>query len=156
MRKMLLSLCLLPSFVLVYSCVTPMPQSEIEMLTTCKNVDLKAIRKNLLLNGYGITAASDEDLITDYKQTNYGTWQRITVVKVDDKTTKFRIRNRHQYESTKPSGYSETRVNTGSGQTTSIRQQTHEVQQEIGESDEVYYTEYYSRYQQTKDEVCGR
>jgi ribulose bisphosphate carboxylase small subunit len=77
------------------SCVTPMNQSDIEAVTTCKDTTLADIRRNLLLQGFKIDQESKTDLVTDFKQTDF--WQvdrqflRISAVEVEEKTFKLKV-----------------------------------------------------------------
>lgn len=78
------------------SCVTPMPQSEVEALTTCGEISIATVRKNLLLNGWVIDKESPTDLVTDFKQTDY--WHgdrrfvRITAVDLGNRIVKLKVR----------------------------------------------------------------
>lgn len=85
-------------FLALTSCVTPMNQSDIEEVTTCKDTTLADIRRNLLLDGYKIEQESKTDLVTDFKQTDF--WKsdrqflRITAVEIGDKTFKLKVRTK--------------------------------------------------------------
>lgn len=143
----------------MFSCVHPMGQSDIEQLTTCKNTDLKAIRKNLLLAGYKVTNQSDDDIQTDFKQVSgYSSSKQLialTVVKIDDKNFKFRVRRRAESTSSVPTN--ETSISNGSGQNNqkvSITQT--QLVHNSDEFDQSYYIENRGEYEQTHLEVCGR
>lgn len=146
-------------FVLVLAgCVTPLGRSEIETLTTCKDTDIKKIRKNLLLAGYEIKSESDGDITTDFKQVQG--WgqdrglRRITVVKIDDKTFKFNVRIRNVRVEKSNSG-----LTVGSGDAKKSNNINIDLSQPIettNDNDQSYYEEYRDDYRGTQQEVCGR
>jgi hypothetical protein len=78
----------------------PLPMQEVDALTTCKDTDLATIKKNLLLNGYTLESQDGESLVTQFKQVEGGGtekgFERFNVVKVDERTLKFRVRVRNQ------------------------------------------------------------
>jgi hypothetical protein len=78
----------------------PLTAPEVDALTTCMDTDLAVVKKNLLLNGYVLASQDGDTLVTDFKQVEgYGTekgFERFTVVKVDARTLKFRVRVRQQ------------------------------------------------------------
>ncbi len=139
-------------------CVTPMAPSEIDSLTTCKNVPLEKIKKNLLLAGYGIEHATDSEIITDFKQGGGRRWQRVTVIKMEDDLSKFKIRIRNESQESAPGGSSQTTVVSGSGKKakkqtyTTTENRTERVTNDVDQS---YYQEYRAEYERTRAEVCG-
>lgn len=151
-------LCMTFLTAVVVGCVTPMSQSDIDELTTCKNTNLKAIRKNLLLNGYKILNATDEDLSTDFKQVSgYSTsrtLQAINVIKIDDKTFRFKVRKREDRVETVDTG--STSFSQGMGnQSQSVNIQQKQAVNTSNENDERYYIEYRETYAKTHRDVCG-
>ena len=138
-------------------CVHALDSNEVVRVTTCKNTDLKAIRKNLLLAGYEIKSASDTDLTTDYKQvagySSDKTARRITVVKMDDKTYRFnvRLKSSRVERNQNNAGYQDP--NKKNGTTINIdMSQPIEVQNDY---DQAYYQEHVAEYDNTHREVCG-
>lgn len=88
----------LTAILAMVACVTPMEPDEVEEVTTCNGTDLATIRKNLLLDGFKIEQESTEDLVTDFKQSDF--WNgdrryiRLTAVKVGDNVFKLKVRTR--------------------------------------------------------------
>lgn len=132
---------------------TPMPETEVKSLTTCKTGDLAAIKKNLMLAGYSIRSADDETIETDFKQTaaGYGRGKeflKITAVKVDDETTKFRVRVRTESLDQVTTG----EVKDSAGRTVATDSTLVENK---NESDEGYFVERKDEYNSTHKDVCG-
>lgn len=132
---------------------TPMPTNEVTSLTTCKTGDLAVIKKNLMLAGYSIQNADDETVVTDFKQTaaGYGNGKeflKITAVKVDDGTTKFKVRVKTESLDQVQTG----EMKDGNGRT--IATDSTLVQNQ-NEADEGYFVERKEQYTTTQKEVCG-
>ena len=74
----------------------PLPQSEVERLTSCNNTTLTDIRKSLLLSGYEIKDQTGTELVTTFKQVSgyegRRVFRRITVVETKPKSFKFVVR----------------------------------------------------------------
>lgn len=147
------------------SCVTytPMSPSEVEQLTTCQ-ASLDQVRRNLLLAGYGLDHVTDEEIITDFKQTHGRTWQRITVVKDSEDQVRFRIRKRTESIRELPS---ETHTTTMTSTTSrgnleemteaqrQLRSATVRSETVYNDRDISYYQESRGDHARTKYEVCG-
>jgi len=142
-------------FVLITGCMTPMAQRDIDELTTCNNTDLKALRKNLLLNGYAVVSQSDDDIVTDYKQEGRN-WSRVTVIKVDDKTFKFKVRNRREGYEQAPTGSTLTTISSNDGRRVQAHSQGSQTFKTTDENDQVYYVEQRAQHEATRSAVCGR
>ena len=145
----------------VAACVTPMTMSQVEDVTTCKQTTLKKIRKNLLLAGYEIEEQTSEDLVTEWKQTGgyekNRSLDRITVVKVDDSTFRFKVMQR---------SVRVDRENIATVSTTSKSKKRRDSAttgisfgrdvDRTNDSEQRYYQEYETTYRQKQYEVCGR
>jgi hypothetical protein len=131
---------------------TPMPPNQVEDLTTCKNTDLGKIKKNLMLNGYSIRDADQDAVETEFKQiAGYGNSkvsERISAIKVDDSTVKFRVRVREDSLNRVETG--QLRSSTGQVIATDSKLVHNE-----NEQDEHYYAETIEQHQTTKRQVCG-
>lgn len=144
---------------LLGACVHPMGAGEINELTTCKKgTTIAKVKKNLLLAGYGIQHASDEEIVTDYKQNGGRNWSRITAIKMDD-TVKFKVRTRSESLESMPSsqtstsfGNSNSRKNGRDNTIVTREERTERVQ---NDSDQAYYIEHRAQHENTKSEVCG-
>jgi hypothetical protein len=160
--RLLVRLLAVASLTLLTNCVTPMAPSEIDALTTCpKGTNLSKVKKNLLLSGYGIQHATDDELITDYKQSGGRQWQRVTALKMDDDLVKFKVRiRRESYESVPTTSTTSVTSFSGSGkksrrsdeQITTTENRAERVQ---NDADLAYYVEYRKDYEQNKSEICG-
>jgi hypothetical protein len=150
-----LSLSVMSLFVLS-SCLHLMAPSEVEEVTTCKDTDLKAIRKNLLLNGFKVTGETAEDLQTDYKQMSGYSGDKesasVTVVKIDDKTFKFRVRVKEDRLETRDGNS----MGLSTGKDKGMYFQQRETVATSNESDQVYYVEHRARHEALRAQVCGR
>lgn len=158
--KILKVILLLPLVFVVSNCVTPMSSSEVEGLTTCKNITLKDVRKNLLLAGFEVDQSTSDDLITKWKQTsgfsNDKSLIKIVVVKLDEKSIKFRVRKR-QSSVTQENQLSFSSTNKSKNVGTS-QQQTIGFGRDVerhSDYDESYYKEYYEKYADIQHDVCG-
>jgi hypothetical protein len=147
---------------------TPIQGQQVEQLTTCKNTDLGKIRKNLMLNGFSIRDATDDTIETEYKQVDDGlrapslaggpfarvegpvskTSKRVTVIKLDDTTVKFRVRVREDSLRKVETG----RVTSSTGQV--IATDSSLVHDE-NEQDEHYFTETIPQHEETRRQICG-
>lgn len=132
---------------------TPLPDAEVQELTTCETGDLSAIKKNLMLSGYSIENVDDETIVTDFKQTStaYGggkEFLKIIAVKVDDARTKFKVRVRTESLDTMKTG----ELKDSSGRTIATDSTVVENKNEV---DEAYFVEMKDQYAATKREVCG-
>jgi hypothetical protein len=142
-------------------CLHLLESSEVNRLTTCKNTDLKKIKKNLLLAGYEIKREDTESLTTDYKQVSgYGTdksLQRITVVKLDDKDYKFNVRVKDKRVERNDQQYSNNNYGNKkkSGNTTNININMNQPIETENDYDQQYYKEHVGAYEQTHQQVCG-
>ncbi len=158
MKKLMKMLSLtIGAAALVTGCLHALESNEVTRLTTCKNNDLKKIRKNLLLAGYEIKNESDSDLTTDYKQyAGYGgdrNLRRITVVKLDGKDFKFNVRQKSKSIQRNNNQYSNGNNSKKGGTTINIdASQPIEVENDF---DQEYYKERIAQYEQTQREVCG-
>lgn len=144
----------------VTGCVTPMGAGEIQSLTTCRNTDMQAIRKNLLMSGYEIKSESATDLVTDFKQVGgYGrerALQRITVVKVDESTFRFNVRLRDvRVERDSGRGMSVTNSDPKRQQSSTVTIDLSQPVEVTQDTDRSYYQEHADKYAQTQQEVCG-
>jgi hypothetical protein len=131
---------------------TPMQPQAVQSLTTCGTGDMAAVKKNLMLAGYGIVRADDETIETDYKQTSSGyggkEFLKVTAVRVDDKTVKFKVRVRSESQKTVQTG----ELKDSNGRTIATDSQ---VVNDQNEADEAYYQEFKQQYEQTHQDVCG-
>ncbi|NOU33526.1 MAG: hypothetical protein HOO96_36990 [Polyangiaceae bacterium] len=131
---------------------TPMPANEVAALTTCKTGDLSKIKKNLVLAGYGVTRSDGDIIETDFKQvTKFGSTkelEKISVVRVDENTTKFkvkvRVESKEEVESAK--------VKDGSGRTVATGTR---LENTTDESETQYYQEGRPQYEEARKAVCG-
>jgi hypothetical protein len=141
-------------------CVTPMNQSDIEDVTTCKNTTLADIRRNLLLDGFKIDQESKNDLVTDFKQTDF--WKndrqflRITAVEVGENTFKLKVRRKsiriHESDSYGMGMAGSGRRNKASGSIFFDFSRPIEVEDE---DDQTYYQEHLDRHMQLRKQICG-
>jgi len=132
---------------------TPMADADVAAVTTCKTGDLTAIKKNLMLAGYSIDNIDGETLETGFKQTSaaYGggkEFVKIIAVKVDDETTKFKVRVRTQSLDKMETG----EMKDSMGRTIATDST---VVENKNESDQAYYVEAKDQYTATHKEVCG-
>lgn len=131
---------------------TPMPADQVGALTTCKGSDMASIKKNLMLSGYSIRSASDDAIETDFKQVSgYGTnkeLQRVSIVKVDDKTARFHVRVKSEGVEKVETG----RVTTTSGKVVATDNKLVHTE---NEEDEHYFNESRQLHEKTHREVCG-
>ncbi len=150
----------------MFTPAVPLSQAEVKRLTTCDNADLKTIRKNLLLAGYVVTKTTDDDLVTDFKQVGAGSynkkWVRVTAVKVDDKTIRFKTREKlvsteRVADETEESSYTGSRYASKgrhkgpTKQTTTYRNQT--VQ---NETDSLYTDRTRQMHETLHAEICNQ
>jgi len=144
---------------LLNACLTPMGPADIDALTTCPNTDLALARRNLLLNGYGIASSSDEDLVTDFKEVasrgSGRTLQRITVLKTERQTLKFRVRIRVEDVQPYPSSSVATSVTIGNERHMMESQRFYSVFPLVHELDQGYYVQHRADYAATRREICG-
>ncbi len=156
--KIVYGLCIAAS-ALVAGCLHMLEGSEVNRLTTCKNTDLKAIKKNLLLAGYEIKREDTDNITTDYKQTSGGgmdkTMRRITVVKLDDKAYKFNVRVKSKRVEQNNNNYSNDPYNKKKKSDTTININMSQPIETENDFDQDYYKEHVAQYEQTKSEVCG-
>ncbi|MFK7827247.1 MAG: hypothetical protein AB8G05_24095 [Oligoflexales bacterium] len=141
--------------ILLTSCATPMPESEIISLTTCRNTNIKKIRKNLLLEDFEIKSMAKDDLQTAYKQIGgyrlNKRYQRITVVRTSGKNFRFSVRYKTKsYDKVKTGG---TEIRSGSS---SIKTNQSQLVENDSERNERYYVDFRDRYRQLQRQVCGR
>lgn len=143
---------------LAVACVTPMKVADIERLTTCKGKGFEQIRQSLLLAGYEIKNETKLDLTTDYKQVGgFGRdrrLRRITVVKLDEQTFRFRVRNKEiriDRENHGAVGFGNDRKKDAGTVIIDLSQPVETVQ----EFDEDYHEESREIYEETQREVCG-
>lgn len=132
---------------------TPMPATEVDALTVCKETDLAKIKKNLVLNGYAIRNASDDMIETDFKQVEgSGTSkfsERISVVKLDDGKAKFKVRVKHEGVEKVETG--QMKSSTGQVIATDSKLVSTE-----NEEDEKYFAETRPNHEATHKSVCGQ
>jgi hypothetical protein len=143
-----------------FGCVTPMKQSDIEELTTCKNTTLADIRRNLLLDGFKINQESKTDLVTDFKQTDF--WKsdrqflRITAVEIGENTFKLKVRRKsiriHESDSFGMGMAGSGRQRSPSGTIVFDFSRPIEVEDE---DDQTYYEEHFDRHLQLRKLICG-
>ena len=146
--------------VLLTGCLHLLAAGEVNQLTTCKNTDLKAIKKSLLLAGYDIKREDADNLTTEYKQTSgYSSdrvLRRITVVKLDDKSYKFNVRVKSKRIENNSNSYSSNNYgNNSKKHDTNININMNTPIETENEFDQSYYKEHVGEYEQTKQEVCG-
>lgn len=142
------------------SCVTPMAQSDVEEVTTCKETTLADIRRNLLLDGFKIEKESKTDLVTDFKQTSI--WNsdrqflRITAVEVGEKTFKLKVRRKsiriHDSDSFGMGMTGSGRRNRASSSITFDFSRPIEIEDE---DDQEYFEEHFDRHMQLRKLICG-
>ncbi len=149
--------------VVAFSCVgcmsllgpkrTPLADAQVAQLTTCKTGDLAQIKKNLVLAGYSVTRADGDIVETDYKQVSqgYGSMkelEKISVVKVDDSTTKFKVKIRMDGKEKVETG----EIKDGNGRTIATNSR---MENKSEESDEMYYEEARAQHEAKRKTVCG-
>ena len=131
---------------------TPMQPDAVASLTTCGTGDMSSIKKNLMLAGYRVVSADDETIQTDFKQTaGYGgskEFLKVTAVRVDDKTVKFKVRVKSESMQTVQTG----ELKDSNGRTIATDSQ---VVNDQNEGDESYVLEMKDQYEATHKEVCG-
>lgn len=140
-------------------CLHLLESSEVNRLTTCKNTDLKAIKKNLLLAGYEIKRDDADSLTTDYKQTSGYSQnrelRRVTIVKLDDKDFKFTIRLKSKRIETGGNSYSNNNYGNSKKSDSTININMNQAVETENDSDQAYYKEHMGEYEQMKLEICG-
>lgn len=133
---------------------TPMAEADVTAVTTCKTGDLSTIKKNLMLAGYSIDNIDDESLETGFKQTaaaGYGggkEFLKIIAVKVDDETTKFKVRVRTESLDKMQTGEMKDSMGRTIATDSTVVENNNEV-------DQAYYVEAKDQYAMTQKEVCG-
>lgn len=143
------------------SCVTPMSQSEIDEVTTCKDITIASVRKNLLLNGFVIDKETTTDLVTEFKQTDY--WHsdrsfiRVSAIDLGDSRIKLKVRVKsiriHRDEGI---GLGVSSFERRSRQSNSVILDFSRPIEVEDEEDETYFDEHRGRYQLLKHQVCGQ
>ncbi len=131
---------------------TPMAEADVTAVTTCKTGDLSTIKKNLMLAGYSIDNVDDESLETGFKQTAGGgggkEFLKIIAVKVDDETTKFKVRVRTESLDKMQTGEMKDSMGRTIATDSTVVENNNEV-------DQAYYVEAKDQYAITQKEVCG-
>ena len=131
---------------------TPMQPQEVAQLTTCATGDMAQIKKNLLLAGYSVPRVDQETVETDFKQMGGAghakAFVRITAVRIDDTTTKFKVRVKLESLDSVKTG----ELKDGNGRTIATDSSLVKNQ---NEEDEAYFVEGRNEYAQVRSEVCG-
>lgn len=146
------------ALVFVTGCSLPKPLSpqEVQQLTTCSTGDLGAIKKNLVLAGWAIEKEDGNILETDFKPVDRSSGyqrasndsERISVVRLDEHTVRFVVRQRSEgYENVTTGEQKDARGRTVG--TTSQVVNTH------SESEESYYDWDRVRFAERRRKVCG-
>ena len=150
-KKTILFLC---ATVLLNSCFTPLPMSDVDRLTTCNGKTIDQIEKNLMLNGYAIKTKTSSGLTTEFKQiSGYGSSkssQSIIVIQLELGVVKFRVRYREESYQSMNTG--RTTVGSGDNQITSVQKQYVPT---ADERDEKYWVERMEKYLNMQRMVCG-
>ena len=137
------------------ACAHPLPQADVDALTTCHDADLKKIRQSLLLNGFEVQSQSPTDLVTDWKQVDgYGTnrmFQRITVVQLDPSTYRFKVRLKQTYVELDGNRF-RTRDHDHHRTTIIDMRQPVEITDDV---DPTYDDAHRDAYEETRRQVCG-
>jgi hypothetical protein len=129
-------------------------------MTTCNNISLADIRKNMLLNGFVIEKETGTDIVTEFKQTD--NWHgdrrfvRVNAVDVGEKVFKLKVRIKSiRIHREDHMGMGMTSYGRRSRQSNTVILDFSRPIEVEDEDDEVYYEERRDGYLKLRKDICG-